>query len=119
VMILQKKVCEIRFETKDMGFRYLGQIGIGSTLEEAVNTIGPPKQITTGGQVAKSANDGILYKDIGGKTGSCYYSRPDRGVRCFFVKNRISGLYITSNLPYVRPPPKLPSSAPADANKTR
>jgi hypothetical protein len=105
IMMLQKTVYEVRFEKKDIGFRYLNKIGLSSSLEEAIDAIGPPKQVVIGIAMPKTAQDGVLYKDIEGKIGKAYYCRQDKGIRCFFAGNKISGLYITANTPYVPPPP--------------
>jgi hypothetical protein len=119
VMLIQKKVCEIRFENLDMGYRYLGKIGLGSSLEEAINVIGPPKQIITGAARAKTSQDGVLYKDMDGRPGRSFYSRPDKGIRCHFADNQISGIYITANIPYARPASQSPPPSAPEETKNK
>ena len=56
--------------------------------------VGQPKEIITGKQ--NEAGDGILYKDIAGRKGFCYYSRFDQNVRFFFTDYKVNALYITN-----------------------
>ena len=41
--------------------------------------------------------DGILYKDINGEKGYCYYGREDKNVRLFFWDYKVTAIYVTAN----------------------
>ena len=92
--VRQGKIVELRFEEKDNGFRFEGKLGIGSTLEQAVKVLGKPEQ-TVENQKNDFA-DKVLYKDIDGQKGRCYYQRSDKNVRVFFMGDKIIALYIAN-----------------------
>ncbi len=93
VYIRQNKVVELRFEGQDTGFRFGGKLGVGSTLEEALDVLGPPEQTLE--NQGNGFADKILYKDIDGQKGHCYYHRSDKNIRLFFADYKIVALYIT------------------------
>jgi hypothetical protein len=62
-------------------------------LEEAIDVLGPPKETAEGGK--KQFRDGVLYKDIEGRRGHCYYGRSDVGLRLFFADYKVAALYVT------------------------
>ena len=39
--------------------------------------------------------DGVLYKDIDGRKGHCYYARSDHNVRLWFLDYKIIAIYMT------------------------
>jgi hypothetical protein len=41
-----------------------------------------------------SWQDGVLYKDVDGKKGACYYSRGDQHVRLFFGTYKVAAIYV-------------------------
>jgi hypothetical protein len=92
VVIDYNRVDELRFTAPGAGFVFAGKLRIGSSLDTALEVLGPPKRTVVGGEVAYRS--GVLYKDIGGKEGHCYYGRRDRGIRLFFLGYKIHGLYL-------------------------
>jgi serine protease AprX len=87
------RIEELRFEGGDCGYVFADKIRIGSSLDEVIETLGQPKGTVQG--KSNAFQDGILYKDINGQKGNCYYARKDKGVRLFFVQNRVIALYVT------------------------
>ena len=87
-------VQELRSEGgQGRGFIWQGKLHIGSTLDEVLKALGPPSETVVGKPLGFDA--GVLYKDIDGKKGYCYYARPDQNIRCFFVNNQVTALYVT------------------------
>ena len=39
--------------------------------------------------------DGVLYKNIDGRKGHCYYARSDQNIRLWFLDNKITAIYMT------------------------
>jgi len=93
IVIARGKVDEVRFEGPAAGYLYRGKIKTGSSLEEVLAVAGEPKE-TVVGQPCKYA-DGILYKDIDGRKGYCYYARRDKQVRFFFGDYKVGAIYLT------------------------
>jgi hypothetical protein len=87
------KITELRFEQVDSGYVFAGMIRIGSSLDEVLSAIGQPKDTVQG--KSNAFQDDVLYKDIDGKKGNCYYGRKDKGVRMFFADYKVSALYVT------------------------
>jgi hypothetical protein len=94
IVIGRGRVIELRFEGQDAGYVFRDRIRIGSSLDEILDVLGQPKQ-TIEGQ-ANEWKDGVLYKDIDGRKGFCYYARSDQGVRFFFDDYKVAALYLTS-----------------------
>jgi hypothetical protein len=92
VVISWGEVVELRSEGSGPGFSYRGQLRLGSSLDEMLKVVGSPSKTVTGQPL--SFEKGVLYKDIDGEKGRAYYARPDKQIRCFFLKNRICALYI-------------------------
>lgn len=82
------------------GYVFLGKLQVGSSLEEVLEAVGKPKE-TVEGQPNKF-KDGVLYKDIDGRKGYCYYSRREQGVRFFFLNCKVTALYVTRSRPVRR-----------------
>lgn len=95
VVMIDGKVGEIRFY--EPGYLFLGKVQVGSSLEDVFEVVGKPKQAVEGGR--NEFKDGVLYKDIDGKKGSCYYGSSGQGVRMFFFDYKVSELYITGCKP--------------------
>jgi len=95
VLVEKDSVEEIRIENP--GYTFGNAIHVGSTLEDMLDVLGPPTQTVTGGK--NEFKDGVLYRDIEGKKGYCYYSRSDLGVRVFLLENRVAGLYLFRSQP--------------------
>jgi len=93
VVMSRGKISELRFERPGAGYVYQGKLRVGSSLDEVLKVVGQPTEIVEG-QPSRLA-DGILYKDIDGRKGHCYYARSDRGIRMFFSDYKIAALYVT------------------------
>jgi hypothetical protein len=93
-VMFNNRINELRFEDNDTGYRFEGKLGIGSTLQEALEVLGPPKS-TVENQKNEYA-DKVLYKDIDGQKGNSYYQYSDKNIRLFFRDNKIVGLYLTN-----------------------
>jgi hypothetical protein len=85
IVLTNGKVAELRFEESDIGYVYRGKLRLGSSLEEALEMLGQPK----------GEEDGVLYKDISGQKGHCYYSRKDQGIWLFFLNYKVQAIYLT------------------------
>ena len=94
IVIGKGRVIELRFNGQDAGYVFRDKIRIGSSLDEVLDVLGQPK-LTIEGQ-ANEGKDGVLYKDIDGRKGFCYYARLDQGVRFFFDDYKVAALYLTS-----------------------
>jgi serine protease AprX len=86
------QVGELRTEQPGPGFTWHGKLRLGSSLEEALNMLPPPSKTVVGKPLGFAAN--VLYKDIDGEKGHCYYCCPDQGVRLFFWENKVCALYL-------------------------
>ena len=93
VLISGGLVGELRSEEPGPGFTWQSKLRLGSSLEQAQQVMGPPTETLIGKPLAFNA--GVLYKDVEGKPGSCYYARPERNLRCFFEDYKIVALYVT------------------------
>ena len=91
-LISNKVVGEIRFEGPTE-YRFRNAITVGTPLEDVLKTLGQPTSTVTG---KNAFQDGILYKDIDGAKGRCYYARPDQGIRMFFLEDKVCALYLTA-----------------------
>ena len=93
VLMLEGRIGELRFQGADCGYAYRGKLRVGSSLEEALAVVGPPARTVEGGLV--EGQDGVLYKDVDGMKGDCYYSRADQHIRLFFDGYKVAGLCLT------------------------
>ncbi len=91
------RVAELRFEGPAAGYAYQGTLRVGSSLEEALAVLGSPASTVEGGPIA--GKDGVLYKDVDGKKGYCYYSRADHHIRLFFLDNKVAALCLMGREP--------------------
>jgi hypothetical protein len=92
VFISGNKIAEIRHES---GFNYVyrNKLRHGSTLDEVFEVVGHPKKVVQGEE--NKFKDGVLYKDIDGRKGHCYYARSDQNVRLWFWDYKIIAIYMT------------------------
>jgi hypothetical protein len=90
-------VGELRFGGPGAGYAYQGKLHVGSSLEEALAVLGQPASTEEGAPIA--GKDGVLYKDVGGKKGYCYYSRADHHIRLFFLDNKVAALCLMGRQP--------------------
>lgn len=100
VWALRGRVMQLRSLRPGPGFGYHHKLRLGSTLEEVLNVVGPPLE-TIPGRPAKSilgqkltGDPGVLYTEIGGEAGLCYYWRPDQNVQFLFKQNKVIALLI-------------------------
>ena len=94
VVIRNDELSELRFEApraEYAGYVFRDKIKVGSSLEEVLEALGRPKETVAGKNELK---DGVLYKDIDGKKGCCYYGRADQNVKLFFVDYKVMSLYV-------------------------
>jgi hypothetical protein len=88
VLMIGGRIGELRFQGADCAYAYRGKLRVGSSLEEALAVVGPPASTVEGGRI--EGRDGVLYKDVDGKKGDCYYSRADQHVRLFFQDYKVA-----------------------------
>jgi len=94
VFVAHSRVQELRSEGYNSGFAWRG-VRLSSSLDTVLATTGNPTQTVVGQPMDWSKEvDGVLYKDIGGEKGYCYYCRPDQNVRFFFLNYRVMALYL-------------------------
>jgi len=93
ILMRQNYIGELRFESPAAGYVFYDEIRVGSSLDEVLAVLGEPTE-TVEGEPVRWIND-VLYMDIDGKEGRCYYQRSDWNVRMFF-NNYQSGLIIKS-----------------------
>ena len=110
VVMVDGQIDELRFESLTSRYVFLGSISVGTPLSHVLSVVGEPIQ-TVVGQPCEW-EDGVLYKDIDGELGFCYYRRTDQNVRFFFVDYRVSALYLTRST--TSPPPTIDSVEPFD-----
>jgi hypothetical protein len=91
------RVGELRFGGPGAGYAYQGKLRMGSSLEEALAVLGRPASTVEGAPIG--GTDAVLYKDVGGKKGYCYYSRADRGIRLFFDDYKVVALCVMARQP--------------------
>ena len=91
VFISNGRIVEVRHES-DSKYVYRGKLRVGSSLEEALAVLGPPKKTVTG---ENNYEDRVLYKDIDGTKGHCYYLRTDQDVRVWFSDYKVAAIYMT------------------------
>jgi serine protease AprX len=89
------KVSELRFEEPGAGYVFRGKLKLGSSLGEVLEVLGQPAETVVGEELGV-AKDGVLYKDINGRKGHCYYSRKEQGIRLFLSNYNVTALYLTS-----------------------
>ncbi len=92
IFMLDNKIVELRHEF-DFSYVFRNKLRAGSTLDEVFEVIGHPKKIVQGEK--NTFKDGVLYKDIDGRKGYCYYARSDQNVRLWFLDYKIGAIYMT------------------------
>ena len=86
-------IVELRFESPEADYAFCDKIRVGSSLDEVLEVVGQPAETAEGEQIGWVNN--VLYKDIEGTKGRCYYHRPDHNVRFFFSNYKVKAMYIT------------------------
>jgi len=92
IYMRENKIVELRHE-HDFSYVFHNKLRCGSTLDEVFEVIGHPEKIVEGEK--NSFEDGVLYKDIAGRKGHCYYARSDQDVRLWFLDYKIIAIYMT------------------------
>jgi beta-lactamase regulating signal transducer with metallopeptidase domain len=92
IYMRENKIVELRHE-HDFSYVFRNKLRCGSTLEEVFEVVGHPEKIVQGEE--NSFKDGVLYKDIDGRKGYCYYARSDQDVRLWFIDYKIGAIYMT------------------------
>ena len=92
VFMRDNEIVEIRHER---GFPYVfrDKLGYGATLDEAFEVVGHPKKTIEGEK--NQFEEGVLYKDINGNKGHCYYARADQKLRLWFSDYKLIAIYQT------------------------
>ena len=90
--MLENKIVELRHESGS-NYVFRDKLRSGSMLDEVFDVIGHPKKIVVGEE--NLFEDGVLYKDIDGRNGYCYYARSDQNVRLWFLDYKIIAIYMT------------------------
>ena len=94
VFMMNDRIVELRFE-QGSTYAYAGKLRIGATLEEALAVLGAPARTVEGKPISWSDSQNVLFKDIEGRKGHCYYHRPDQGVRVWFGNYKVAAIYMT------------------------
>ncbi len=76
IFVSDNKIVELRHEGPGTGYAFLGKLKVGATLNEVIEVLGEPKETVVGKK--NWFTDAVLYKDIEGRKGHCYYARTDR-----------------------------------------
>jgi hypothetical protein len=92
IFMVQGRVMELRFEQNSQ-YVYQGKLRIGDSIDDALKVMGPPEQTVAGEKL--TFKDGVLYRDIDGQKGYCYYHRADQNLRVFFAEDKITAIYVT------------------------
>ncbi len=96
VFMSRGKVDELRFDRSSVGYVFRGKLKMGSSLDEVLEVLGQSKETVVGQPMGQEKEDTVLYKDMSGTKGHCYYSRKDKGIRLFFLDYKVVSLYLTS-----------------------
>lgn len=94
VFISEGKVYELRFESPGP-YRFEGKLKVGASQTEALALLDPPLETVKGGPF--EFKDRVLYADINGRAGHCYYGNQDRHVRLWFMDGKVIAIYVTGS----------------------
>jgi len=88
-------VFELRCEGRGGGFTYRGKLHLGSSLDDVLEVLGQPTDTVVGKPIDFSARSaGVLFRDVDGEKGRCYYARPEQNIRCFFDNDKVTALFV-------------------------
>jgi hypothetical protein len=93
VFMFNEKVVELRHEGPGTGYAWRGKLRVGDSLEQALKVLGQPKETLEGQE--NRFEDKVLYKDIAGNEGHCYYAQADQDVRLWFMDYKLGAIYMT------------------------
>jgi beta-lactamase regulating signal transducer with metallopeptidase domain len=94
VFMMNNHIVELRHENGSK-YVYTGGLHVGSTLEEALAVLGAPVETVEGKPIDWARSKDVLFKDIEGRNGHCYYHRPELKVRVWFANYKIAAIYMT------------------------
>ena len=92
VFMGEDKIVELRHE-RGSTYVFRDTLRGGSTLDDVFDLLGPPEDTVEGEE--NGFADGILYRDIEGRKGHCYYARSDQNVRLWFWDYKVIAIYMT------------------------
>lgn len=92
IFMVEDDIVELRHESGSK-YVYRDKLRCGSTLEEVIAVLGIPKEHVKGQK--NGFVDGVLYEDIDGQKGHCYYARSDQNVRLWFSDYKLNAIYMT------------------------
>lgn len=92
IYMRDNQIVELRHE-HDFSYVYRNKLRCGSSLDEVFEVVGYPEKTVQGEE--NRFQDGVLYRDIEGREGYCYYARHDHDVRLWFLDNRLGAIYMT------------------------
>ena len=87
----ENEIVELRHEFGS-SYVFRDKLRVGSSLDEAFEVIGLPDETVEGENLYE---DGVLYQDIDGNKGHCYYARSDQDVRLWFSDYKLIAIYMT------------------------
>jgi hypothetical protein len=93
VFMADDKIVELRHEGPGTGYAWRGKLRVGDSLRQALKVVGRPKETLQGQE--NRFEDEVLYKDIDGNEGHCYYARTDQDVRLWFMDYKVGAIYMT------------------------
>jgi len=86
------KIMEIR-HSRGSKYVYVPGVKIGASVEKVLAALGDPTETLVGEK--NTFKDKVLYRDIKGNKGHCYYHRSDQQIRVWFSKNKVIAIYMT------------------------
>ncbi|NQV35328.1 MAG: PDZ domain-containing protein [Phycisphaeraceae bacterium] len=92
IFMREDEIVEMRHE-EGSSYVFREELRCGSTLDEVFDLLGRPEKTVEGEK--NEFVDGILYRDIAGRKGHCYYGRSDQNVRLWFSDYKIIAIYMT------------------------
>ena len=93
VYMSDHRVIELRNGESGKKFLWNGKLKVGYALTKVLEEIGKPIKTIEGQE--NQYEDGVLYKDIEGKKGHCYYERDDLDLRLWFRDYKLIAIYMT------------------------
>jgi len=91
IFMVDGHVEELRFRRP--GYKFQNKLQVGATLKETFESLGAPLETIQGR--SEEFKDGVLYMDIDGREGYCYYCNADQNIRLFFEEYKLNALFVT------------------------
>jgi hypothetical protein len=88
-------IVELRHEGPRSGYALKGGIRVGSTVEQVLAVLGSPRKTVRGESINWSDSDNVLFRDIKGTKGHCYYRLPEQNLRLWFWNDKLQAIYMT------------------------